>query len=340
MRRGERGRDRNLGRDGLLAALLVMSVAPPHSAAPANATGAGATSSQALPLIAEHRYRIVGRVRLLLFWIHGAEVGGARLTWRGNSNGRALSLLIGSDPARAPRSLNEWGYLREQVRGDTADVFGVRTLQDADSVEKAKARLADQSSAHAFGVLCSSISSTEARSVTTTVTAPRDVSYAAVGRLLDAVETSEQWNTRNVGRPAGSAPGFLNAVDRLIHDSLSAARHTPSLKTIAFVYKGEVYDLRLESAEPTDLEIGQTVYRNLIRGTFAVHDRVTGHDTEFTVTYGVDGPLSGVPVQAAYNPHWWLKVELTIDDGLAVPPDPDGDHASRDRIEVICARRH
>ena len=329
-------------RHALVAALVTMAFARPDAQVAGAVSDTGDAQGRQLPLLSEHRYRIVGRVRLLFFWTGAREVGGARLTRRGAADTNAIALLIGSDPARAPKSMNEWGYIREHVRGETADVFGVRTMQDADSVEKAKARLAEQSNAHLFGILCSSITSSTARSTTTTVEAPRDVTYAATTRLLDVVARSDEWKTRDLGRPKDAAAGFLHALDRLIHASVRAARREqagPALKTVSYVYRSDVNDLRLEKTEKTDLTVGPTLYSNLIRGTFVVRNRTTGSTTEFTVTYGTDGGLAEVPVHAAYEPHWWLKIELLLDDSLAVPPDPAADRAVLDRIERIC-RRH
>jgi hypothetical protein len=105
------------------------------------------------------------------------------------------------------------------------------------------------------------------------------------------------------------------------------------------MYKSDVNDLRLEKTEKTELTIGQTLYGHLIRGTFVVRNRTTRSTTEFSVTYGTDGPLAAVPVHADYEPHWWLKVELLLDNSLVVPPDPAADRGALDRIEGICRRR-
>ena len=65
-------------------------------------------------LTADHRYRIIGKVRLLLFWIGNDNVGGARVTWRADEGGRhAIALLVGTEPTRAPRGINQWGYVGE-----------------------------------------------------------------------------------------------------------------------------------------------------------------------------------------------------------------------------------
>jgi hypothetical protein len=61
----------------------------------------------ALATVAEHRYRIIGKLRLALFWVGRDDVGGARMTWRSDGTTSALTLLVGSDPQRAPRGLNQ-----------------------------------------------------------------------------------------------------------------------------------------------------------------------------------------------------------------------------------------
>ena len=54
------------------------------------------------------------------------------------------------------------------------------------------------------------------------------------------------------------------------------------------------------------------------------------------MTYGVNGELAGVPVQASYQPHWWLKLELALDESLDVPPNPVDDNAVVEQLRRIC----
>ena len=77
--------------------------------------------------VADHTYRVVGRARFLLVSFSADDVGGARLMWRRDDNGESIRLLVGSEPARAPRDLNEWAYSSEEVHGDRADAFLVRS---------------------------------------------------------------------------------------------------------------------------------------------------------------------------------------------------------------------
>ena len=45
------------------------------------------TARNTLPVVAEHKYRMLARVRPLLFWISKDNVGGARIDWRGADDG-------------------------------------------------------------------------------------------------------------------------------------------------------------------------------------------------------------------------------------------------------------
>jgi len=48
-----------------------------------------------------------------LFWIGRSNVGDAVVARAAAPHEARYSLLIGSDPNRAPRRINRWGYLEE-----------------------------------------------------------------------------------------------------------------------------------------------------------------------------------------------------------------------------------
>jgi hypothetical protein len=50
-------------------------------------------------------------------------------------------LLIGSDPDRAPRRINRWGYLDEEIRGGEATLIGLMTESAEDSVKQVEANI-------------------------------------------------------------------------------------------------------------------------------------------------------------------------------------------------------
>jgi hypothetical protein len=37
-------------------------------------------------------------------------------------------------------------------------------------------------------------------------------------------------------------------------------------------------------------------------------------DEQFTIVCGVDDPLAEIPVFISYQPRWWFKVELVLDE--------------------------
>src|SRR5437879_4325433 len=110
----------------LIALVTALPVTPRAEHAPA----APVLSSHAH----RHHYTIDARVRPLLFWIGKNDVGDAVVAKTQDADGVAYALLIGSDPARAPRRINRWGYISEEIRGGEATLVGLMTESDEESV--------------------------------------------------------------------------------------------------------------------------------------------------------------------------------------------------------------
>src|SRR5262249_16162329 len=92
--------------------------------------------------VQRHHYAIDARVRpLLLFWISRHDIGDAVVLKRQAPSEAGYSLLIGSDPERAPRRINRWGYIDEQIRGNEATLIGLMTESDEDSIDQAEANI-------------------------------------------------------------------------------------------------------------------------------------------------------------------------------------------------------
>ena len=289
----------------------------------------------------EHVYRITGKVRFLVFWASADDVGGARVSWRGRDRNQSVSLLIGSEPTRAPRQVNEWGYIREAAAGDLTTVFGIRTVTDGDSPAEAEARRTQAGGVTELGVLCSSVSPLNASSRTATVYVSDGATYRDLGRVLHAVERHGRWNRRGALRPSDTEPGFLTALDRLIRSTAAAAADTddPACGRFAYIYKDAVYDLFARRVDRIrELRTRSRIYHDLLRSDIVIRNRASGSTTSFSMTYGTTGPLAGVPVTARYQPNWWFKVELELDDEAAVPPDPVGDASINRRIDALCAQ--
>ena len=325
----------------LTAVALVLGALCAWPRAGATAPEVHRQSNPSAPGDVEHRYRIAGKVRILFMWVGADDVGGARITWRGGERDRSTALLIGSDPRRAPRGVNEWGYVREHVADDTTTVFGIRTVTDGDSPDEADSRRPTQNELVEFGVLCSRVSSLDAASRTTTVRVRQDTTYRDVERVLDAVTSHSGWKSVRTSRPTDASPGFLTALDLMMRSSAASARASeapPSCPKLSYVYKGAVYELiprRVERVPQLRTQAG--LLHDLLRSDITVRNRTTGYSARFKITYGTDGALAGIPVAATYQPNWWFRVELELNDDQEMPPDPAGDPGIRRRIAALCS---
>lgn len=286
---------------------------------------------------AEHRYRISGRVRLLLFWSGSAEVGAARMTWRSSTREQSIALLIGSDPRRAPRGLNEWGYMREEVRADEARAFEVRSLTIPGFNPERRTRVGGRN--QTFGALCATSTDATVESWTTTVEAG-GLSYRAFDGLLDRIAAAPRWEVQRTAQPQDAAAGFLTALERLIRASIEpdaeSASATPAALT--YVYKGMVYDLSCRKLHRLGRRsIRGAAYDDLARADFSIRNRTTRDVTRFAVTYPTAGPSAGLPVVISFQPNWWLSVDLQLDETADAPADPAADAALLARIRSVCA---
>jgi hypothetical protein len=279
-----------------------------------------------LPVVAEHKYRMLAKVRPLLFWITEDDIGGARISWRGDDNGGfGLDLLIGSDPLRAPRKINRWGYISEQVRGSEARVIGVMKQSNEQSVKEAESLLdRDGQEGFVYRAIQGTASAKQASAGVTTVRVERDLTFRDIEPLLTLVSAAApNGERRSVALPNGMRPGFLVALHDLVKQSVDSYRADtnsggsvkPSRTPVPYVYYGVFYELRMKSSELLkSATIDGRAYSNLARGDFEIRNRDTGETTRFQLTYGTGGPLAAVPVHAVYQPRWWFEVQLFLDD--------------------------
>jgi hypothetical protein len=327
---------------GVCAAVAVASIAvgssldySPASAAVSSTIDEISRADKPSPGVsafAEHRYRIVGKLRMAVIWAKHDDIGSARMTWRSDSSSSALTLMVGSDPQRAPRSLNKWGYLREEVRPDRTEVFTVRSLGGSESFS---ATGYAGSEGPLFGASCSAISNTDVTGAKTTVSAA-GVTYRMFDRLLDRIALAPRWQGKHSTRPEGADAGFLTALQHVIragrNDSTSA-----KAGPITYIYNGTIYDLTIqESRQLGRTTVGSRTFAQLIRTDMSVRNRTSEEISKFAVTYSPDRTGTPLPIQIFCQPNFWLGVELRLDDTADVPPDPASDQTALARIRAIC----
>jgi len=256
----------------------------------------------------QFQYSMTARVRpLLLFWISRSGVGGATVTRERTAERTCFALLIGTDPERAPRRINRWGYIEEEIRGEQARLIGLMTQSDEESIEQAEAGLHAQAAGrHAFKIIRATIAGDQATSLVATIAPQADYTFRDLGTALDLARRQSEGKSRVVRLPPGARPGFLAA--------LADAMHTRSSSPITYVYHGRLYELRQTRTERiANLRIGTISYGDAIAGDFVVTSLYDGEQTRFSMAYGTSGALAEVPIKVTYQPRWWMQVELTID---------------------------
>ena len=256
----------------------------------------------------EHQYAVTGRVKLLLIWTGRREVGQARFARSEASEGtHHLTLLVGTDPDRAPMHLNRWGYIAETTCNAETLVTGVMTESREQSVEQARARGDDQSQRLPLRAIRSRVSAAEAATETVTIIPTRTVTY----RDLDDVLTMSP-STRaglSIAVPPKTETGFLRAVTSLMHESevaYRASRKPPAGLHRLYVYGGNLYDMTLRRSRQTAGGASE------LESDFQVRNRTTGSTTQFQIAYATAGSYSGVARRIVYRPRWWLELELLL----------------------------
>src|SRR5207247_5054264 len=139
-----------------------------------------------------HHYTIAARVRpLLVFWIARNGVGDAVVTRRRAPGEASYSLLIGSDPDRAPLHINRWGYIEEEMRGAEATLLGLMTESEEDSIQQAEANVRTPSSGtHPFKVIHATADSAQSQARVASINMPEDYTLRQVRVMLDVARSA------------------------------------------------------------------------------------------------------------------------------------------------------
>ena len=296
--------------------------------------------------VVQYHYTMTARVRpLVLFWITRSGVGDAVVTRRRAPGETDYSLLIGSDPERAPRRINRWGYIDEEIRGAEARLIGLMTESDEASIEEAEASVRKQSrGSRTFKVIQATVEGEQARSVVTSIAAPENYSFRQVRTVLELAQREGSEGTPRVVRlPAGTRPGFLSALADLMDRAPSRGGQADrdgqagrgsrggsggphargqagnGSEVVKFVYHGSIYELRETRAHlmPT-MRVGGAAYQHVVAAEFEIRSTNDGELTEFSITYGTEGALAGVPLTASFQPRWWMEIDLAVDSGTSL----------------------
>lgn len=310
---------------GALAVEAVLTASTPVAPVVANGTEAATTAAGAvpgglLPIAKAYRYRMAGRVRpLLAFWIGKDDVGMARIVWREDSTGaRAYELLVGTDPSYAPRAINRWGFIIEQVSGREGTALAMMSRSEEGSFKDAQANVERRARSGDFKAMRGHIAGGTATSQLATVEALGTPTVHDAARMIE-----QTWNETAAARARAVAvgndvrPGFLVAVAELVDRTMAAARRGGGVAgefggvRLPYVFGRELYELRARTIQLADEVVLGSPVRVAHTG-FEIRTASTGARTRFEMSYPVEGAMAGVPLTVAWQPRWWLKVELHL----------------------------
>lgn len=305
---------------------LVLAMAAGAAAPSADPDSGGSSKNgtvapgSGLPAVQERSYQMNARVRPLLFWIRKNDVGDARITWRAAEGaGRGYELLVGSDPLRAPRRINKWGFIREERSATGATVVGVMKQSKEESIKDAEEQLAREGKGgFVFQAIRTRVAGDRAEAGVVTYRSPVDLTYRDIGSLLTRVSGLEPPRlTTQV--PANTWPGLLFAVADVLDETAKQAVRPGARMALPqprrYVYYRTLYDLKVRSLDA--VPDPQARDRALLDAEFEILNQRTRETTRFSLLYAPTGPGVGVPVKITFRPRWWFEVELVLRDPKA-----------------------
>jgi hypothetical protein len=289
-------------------------------------------------------YIMTARVRLLVFWVGKDDVGGGYIR-RGrlpqDPDSDVIELLMGSDPAKAPRAINRWGAASEIARRpsgsahgvESSTFFGFMKVSSGTSAADMEKELAREKRGGAF--LFSAIINRGERNFDFAKVVPfssetdftihqfDQAKSMVFDRLLGSEGRLKEIDAKEV-LACGRREGFLKSVAELVDSAINgreSGREKPP--ALCYFYNGVHHQLTLAQitkvpSESVKLALRDEphdyarTYRDLVLARFENFDQTTKKKTEFELLLGTTGNLRGVPVQIRYQPNWWFQAILNL----------------------------
>jgi hypothetical protein len=327
---------------GFVAALAFAAVAPagkPDISDQAAIQEAAGWIEHANKLEAEYHYVMTCRLRLLFFWTGRDDVGGGYVRIgrsAGDDPKQTIQVLFGSDPAKAPLSINRWGAGTEILRRDNSGqpvasaFFGFMKSSKGQSVMAMQKELSKEKNGgdHLFEGIISRVDPDRALSSTIPYTSQQDFDFHQYAEAEKAaLQQLENNPTRRIRRMDGTDRSacpregeFLSTVLELNDDAL-AGHSTP--ETLCYIYNARHYKVTLASVHTVAQKkvsvnrrgggsILNQNYQHLQQAHFDVVNEQTRVTSAFDILLGTEGSLRGAPVQITYQPNWWFQIILNL----------------------------
>jgi hypothetical protein len=266
-----------------------------------------------------------GAVRPLLFWIGRDDIGIGRIVWRRSDDGaRGYELLVGTDPALAPRGINRWGFVSEEASSAGGSVLAMMTGSHETSYEEEADAADDESAGGEFRTIWSRLSGGATYWHLAQVRTPEALTVHQVAEALGYLQArSPEASGRRRAVAADVRSGFLVAVADLLDATVTAYRARPDApragtRTVRYIFGEQTYELRVRDVDPVSIAWSGRKAPAL-RVSFQTRGLSSGSRSRFELTAGTSGDTAGIPMTIEWQPRWWLKVKLHLEDPHRAP---------------------
>jgi hypothetical protein len=162
----------------------------------------------------------------------------------------------------------------------------------------------------------------EAQSSTFRMDVSENYTYKDVATLLEQLPATGK-SVRHLRIPAGADSGFLMAVREMLHETAEKLKKSGKLitpKPRQYVYNAVLFSLTMDDCEIIkSLSANGREYKRLIESEFKARNSANGKVTRFAITYGADAPYLDAPIRIVYQPRWWFRAELLLDESGVGP---------------------
>jgi hypothetical protein len=308
----------------LAATVFGLAALPTGSSQPATAVDTPLSETRTapgvhLPIVKERFYVMSGAARPLLFWIGRDDIGLARIVWRRRDDGaRGYELLVGTDPARAPRAINRWGFISEEVLGSRGSMLAIMTGSHETSYERERADAARDAANGDFRMIRSRMQDGQVEWQLAQARTPAALTVHQVSGALDLVPPPTGGLARRRTVSSAVRSGFLVAMADLVDATVVAARGKSgrlpaAAPALQYVFGEQTYEVRLRAVEPVSVSYAGGRIQ-AARTSFETCALRSGARTRFELTIGTTGDTAGIPLSIEWQPRWWLRVRLALED--------------------------
>jgi hypothetical protein len=309
-----------------LASWVLLASAPPaatdgagRAAGPARVSSGAVPGASLTPTRVRH-YRMSGRIRPLLIWMGKDNVGLGRIVWRQGEGGRrGYELLIGTDPANAPRALNRWGFVSEQMEAGGGDLLALMTGALVASFAEAKEDTSNARQAGRIRALRGHLDDGLAAGQVVQVTLDRAPTVHDLAEVLHRLGYAPVSGVPVSARITPAArPGLLTAIADTLDRVVTTARDPGAPlgvlvgPAVPYAFGRDAYELRVRRAKRIDARRDGPATARAVEAEFEILTLATGARTRFELTTGLDGDLAGVPLSVRWQPRWWLEIGLHL----------------------------